>query len=25
MPVTGILLVEPQVAVTAPDALPRLR
>ena len=25
MPVTGVLLIEPQVAITAPDALPRLR
>jgi hypothetical protein len=25
MPVTGVLLIEPQVAITPPDALPRLR
>src|SRR5262245_36127209 len=25
MPVTGILLIEPQVAITPPDPLPRLR
>jgi len=25
MPVTGILLIEPQVAITSPDPLPRLR
>src|SRR5258708_12043145 len=25
MPVTGILLIEPQVAITPPDTLPRLR